>query len=78
MPMTSPFSERVAANVRAELARRSLSQTDLARMLGTTQQAVSRRISGKVPFDTEELNSIAEQLGVPVASLIPVEIGGAA
>ena len=76
--MTSPFSERVAANIRAELARRSLSQTDLARMLGTTQQAISRRMSGKVPFNTDELNAIAKQLGVPVASLIPVEIGGAA
>lgn len=76
--MTSPFSERVRANVRAELARANLSQTDLAEGLHTTQQAISRRMSGKVPFDTDEIEAIAAFLGVPVSALVPIQVGGAA
>ena len=78
MPMTSPFPERVRANVRAEVARAGLSQTDLAEGLHTTQQAISRRMSGKVPFDVAEIEAIAEFLGIPVSALLPVTVGGAA
>lgn len=76
--MPTPFTERVASNIRAELARRQLSQADLATALRTTQQTISRRMTGAVPFDTDELEVIAEFLGVPVDALIPTTIGGAA
>jgi transcriptional regulator with XRE-family HTH domain len=63
----------VAMNVRVELARRRVRQTDLAECLGLSQAAVSRRLSGAVPFDVNELAAAAALLGVPAASLLPVD-----
>ena len=59
-----------AANVRAEMASAAVSQVVLAAHLGTSQQAISRRLSGLVAFDVDELHRIAEFLGVPVSALI--------
>lgn len=62
--------ERVAAEVRAELARQQMSQSELAKRLGVAQQTVSRRMTGEVPFDIAELATIAELLGVPMSQLL--------
>lgn len=66
--MTKPHG--VGANVRAELARRSLSQSDLAAHLGLSQAAISRRLSGHTAFDVNELASVAAWLGVSASSLL--------
>ena len=66
--MTKPYG--VGANVRAEMARRQLSQTALAAHLGLSQAAVSRRLSGHTPFDVNELASVAAWLGVPASTLL--------
>jgi len=55
--------------VRAEMGRHRITQTQLAKNLGTSQMAVSRRLSGEVPFDVDELARVAEILGVPVTVL---------
>lgn len=68
------LSARVAANVRAELARAGYSQAKLAQALDTTQQTISRRMSGQVAFTIEELGSIANILGVPLIALIGQEV----
>jgi transcriptional regulator with XRE-family HTH domain len=60
----------VASTVRAELARRSISQGALATKLGKSQAWVSRRLSGDVEMRVDELRAIAALLGVPVADLI--------
>lgn len=62
--------ERVAANVRAELARKGITQTDLAVKLNKSQPFISRRLSGRVAFDVADLASIAEVLNIPITSLI--------
>ena len=68
--MSNPtYTTRVASSVRAEMARRKITQTELAESLGMTQPAISRRMSGAVPFDTEELGQIADLLGVPMSVL---------
>jgi len=72
--MSHTLSEVVAATVRAEAARTKTSQAQLAELLGVSQAAVSRRLSGATPFELDELPPVAELLGVPVAALI----GGAA
>lgn len=59
------------ANVRAEMARRGVSQVALAEHMGKTQAAISARILGRVPFDINELTSVAAFLGVPLTALIP-------
>lgn len=58
-------------NIRAEMARRRLSQTELAGVLGISQTAVSRRLSGDTRFSVDELLKVAGWLGVPAASLLP-------
>lgn len=62
--------EAVAANVKAEMARRSHSQNTFAPLVGMRQQALSRRLSGKTAFTIDELARIAAALGVPLVDLI--------
>lgn len=64
------LAERVASNVRAEMARNGVTQTALAGKLHRTQQYVSRRISGNIPFDLAELDEIAQVIGCPVSNLL--------
>lgn len=67
--MTSP-TEYVTATIRAEVARRRLTQRELAEALGISQQSVHNRLSGKVVIDLHELGIIADTLGVTVESLV--------
>lgn len=63
-------AQSVAANIRAEMARRRATQGALAAALGVTQQAVSRRLRGDVEFTVTELQIVAETLGVDPARLL--------
>jgi transcriptional regulator with XRE-family HTH domain len=76
--MPNSFTEQVAATVRAELARHDRTQQDLAHALGLSQQSVSRRLSGQLALDTNEIQAIAEFLGIPVGVLVPAPVTGAA
>lgn len=60
----------VAANVRAELARKRISQTEVAARLGVSRQNVAQRLSGRVDFRVGELVAIAGLLDIPVAALL--------
>jgi transcriptional regulator with XRE-family HTH domain len=77
MPMreTNPLSGRVtreliAANVRAELARASVSANSMAQRLGLPQSTFGRRMTGEVPFTAEEIAGIAGELGISPAVLL--------
>jgi transcriptional regulator with XRE-family HTH domain len=59
--------ELVAAEVRAELARQQLSGVRAAKALGWTQNYISVRLRGVVPFDVTDLIKIADLLEVPVS-----------
>lgn len=65
--MTNSPAERVAAEVRGELARQRKTQAALSEALGMSQQAVSRRLAGAIPFDVNELDNVAIFLDVPIA-----------
>ena len=67
---SKPINQRVARNVRAEMARFGLSQTSLAKAINRSQQALSRRLCGEVAFDVEELDAVARAVGVPVGNLL--------
>lgn len=43
-----------------------MSQTELAAHVGLSQQAISRRLRGELPFDLDELERVADALGVAV------------
>lgn len=57
---------RIAAEVRAELARQRMSVSEAARRLGWGQSVLQRRIVAERPFEAEELAAIASLLDVPV------------
>jgi transcriptional regulator with XRE-family HTH domain len=70
MKYTTP-SERVAAEIRAELARQEKPQLQLAELLGISQVSISRRLRGQTAIDVNELSKIAEYLGVPMSQFLP-------
>lgn len=69
---------RVAAEVRAEIARQGLSQNQFADKLGWPQSKLWRRLgmgeARPVTFSVGELVVVADVLGVPVSQLLPAEV----
>lgn len=55
--------------IKAEAARRDVSHSKLAEVLGLSRASMSRRMSGDVEFSAGEVARIAEHLDVPVALL---------
>lgn len=62
-------NDRVAANVRAELAARRISGSRLATAVGVTRSTMYRRLDGTAPWPVDEVEAVADFLGVPVESL---------
>lgn len=69
--MTTSHAERVAATVRAEVARQRVPQRTIAAALGLSQSSLSRRLLGEVALTLTELQQIATTLDVPVTALVP-------
>lgn len=67
------LTESVAAKVRAELDRQDISYRELGRRLGKSIAYVSRRLMAEpeVQFRVDELDEIADVLGVPVTQFLP-------
>lgn len=66
-------TERIASNVRAEMARRNQTQTSLAAQIDRPQSFLSRRLAGHIPFNVAELDQIAKALGCSLTDLIGEE-----
>ena len=58
----------VIEEVRSCLGRRGLSQSRAAERLGWTAFYLSHRMTGKVPFNVNDLEALAELLEVPVTA----------
>lgn len=71
--MSQTPSEATGANIRAELARRGVTQKQLADVLQVSQGQVTKRLRGLIAFDINELVAIAEFLDVDLAVLMPQE-----
>lgn len=67
---TGRLRERAAEEIRVILARRRMSAAELARRTGMRQQNLSRRMTGETAFDLDELEVIANALGVKVSDLV--------
>lgn len=65
------WTSQMVDNIRAEMSRRRKTQAELASLLGMAQSGISQRMNGKVPFDVEEIYSIALWLDVPITTLLP-------
>ena len=66
----APLSRSVSANIRAEMARRGLTQGVLAEALGLSRPSISNRFRGVVPWTVDELAIVADGLGIDPADLL--------
>ena len=71
--MASTLNDHVAAEIRAELARQRRSARKLAAELKWTVPYMSRRMTGEIPLDMDDIEAIAAALNVPLAALLPQE-----
>lgn len=69
LPMAT-LNEATAQAVRAGLRRRGISQSAAGAALGMSQPAINRRLAGAVPWNLDELERLAEQLGIDVRELL--------
>lgn len=65
---------RIADTVRAEVARRRLTQAEVAAVLGLPASSVSKRLAGVVPLTVIDLIALATAWHVSVESLLPADI----
>lgn len=68
--MPTSLSARVARRARGLAAENGLSQAAIAAALGTSQQNVSRRMSGQIAFTLDELEALAGALGTSLPYLL--------
>lgn len=72
------LSRAVRQSITEEMARQGVSQRELARRLGLGQRYVWRRTSSNtkaaLDFTPDEIERVANALGVPVSRLIPAEV----
>lgn len=64
----------VAEEIRSVMGRKRVSGSELARRMERSQPWVSRRISGAVALDWDDMESIAKALDVPIGDLLPPEV----
>ena len=69
-PTQSDLVQAVAANVRAEAARKGVNQTSLGMAIDQAQSSVSRKWWGKRAWSLEDLGTLSTVLRVPVAHLV--------
>lgn len=69
-PHRGRLRERAAEELRVVLARKRMSGSELARRTGMKQPYLSRRMTGEIAFDLDDLEVIASALGIKVQDLI--------
>lgn len=67
----SEYSRQVAEEIRVLLARKSLTQTELATRASIGSGTLSRKIRGLDPFLVTEVERIARALQVDVTDIMP-------
>lgn len=60
----------LAAEARAALARRSMTQTELARTTGRSRPYWQSRLAGRVPMTVDDLDAISRATGTPLSTLL--------
>jgi transcriptional regulator with XRE-family HTH domain len=63
--MPIQLNNTVAAEIRAEMARRRMTQQRLADLLGEQQWWVSKRLTRAIPLSIDDLDRIARALDLP-------------
>lgn len=68
--MPATMTETAISTIRAEIARRKISQSRLARDLGMSRTALSRRMNGDLPLTLDTIEAIADLLDIPAMKLL--------
>lgn len=68
---TATLTSLVAAEIRAQMGRLDVRQSELARRLGENDQWVSTRLKGRTPINLNDLHRFAKALGLNVFDLMP-------
>lgn len=68
-PTTATASQRVAANVRAELAARKIKWEAFGALLGWSPSTTRRRLDGASRWDVDEVEMAASHLDIDVIYL---------
>ena len=66
----TPLRGYLAGEIRAEVARQQQSKSAIAAALGVVPATLSRKLAGDQPLHTEELDCIADILGVEPSELV--------
>jgi len=69
--MAVSVRDYVAATLRAEIARRGLTQRQVAEKCGKSQPWVSDRVTGQTTCDVEDLELLATALDVHISAFLP-------
>ena len=70
--MTTSTTAGASTIIRAEAARRNLSQREVAERIGMSQASFSRRMNGEQPWDLNELDKLADLFRMDVREFIPL------
>lgn len=71
MQTNRTYQQRVAAEVRAEMARQDVTAQSIAPAAHISPATLSRRLSGTSPFSVAELEAVAGALGVEPSDFLP-------
>lgn len=70
MAMANDLAEVVPGQLRAELARRQITKSELAGKLNVSDMWVYRRLSGSIPLNLRDLDRITEALDIDPRQLL--------
>jgi len=68
--MADDINQRVADKIRVAMLLQNKGQRELAEVLGISQPQVSERLRGLVAIRVDELEKIADFLGIPASKLL--------
>lgn len=68
--MSQSLAEYVPVELRVEMARRKISNSELARRLGTDDTWVGRRLNGATAITLGDLDRMAAAIGCPVTTVL--------
>jgi transcriptional regulator with XRE-family HTH domain len=69
-PSPQSANEWVKANVQEAMDLRKWKQVDLAQRLGRSQPWLSKRLTGKTPFQIKDLDALARAFGFAASDLL--------
>lgn len=67
---TKNITERITAELRAEMARKRITQTELAPKLHISQRALSLRLNGERKMSWGDTYDLAMELGVTLSEIV--------